>query len=83
MSKWKESEDKREEIRDLKREFYKLVYPNRNYMVYFETYFPEQVSSDKDKFRIRNTWRETTLHDDIIDMMKVIIKKEKEKQKRK
>lgn len=70
----KESEKVREDIRECKDKILMLIEPNTNYMVYFRKYYPG-VDTEVSKRRIRMTWNGITAHEDVLQMMKMIINK--------
>lgn len=67
--------DIRISIQKEKEKLIQSIFPSREYMCYFKTYFPEQVTTDKDKVRIKNTWKGITAHEDVLEMIKSINKK--------
>lgn len=74
------TEKAKEAVRKLKKKFLDLIYPNNNYMVYFNEYFPS-TTDEKLKKRIRNVWNGYTCNDEVKKMMETIITKLEEKKK--
>lgn len=74
------TEKAKEAVRKLKKKFLDFIYPNNNYMVYFNEYFPA-TTDEKFKKKIRNVWNGYTYNDEVKKMMETIINKFEEKKR--